>query len=89
MSLMRWREKSSNAEEKSASAPRELPDGPKPLPRLLSKQQVVAATGLSRATIDRERRAGRFPPPIPLSPRRVGWSVDDIENWIADKRLGR
>jgi prophage regulatory protein len=55
------------------------------IPQLLSKKQVAAATGLSRSTIDRERRANRFPRPLQISCRRVAWPAPDIAVWIADR----
>jgi predicted DNA-binding transcriptional regulator AlpA len=54
--------------------------------RLMSKREVIAATGLSRATIDRERRANRFPSPLRLSARRVAWKFEDIARWIESRR---
>jgi predicted DNA-binding transcriptional regulator AlpA len=51
----------------------------------MSKKQVASATGLSRATIDRERRAHRFPQPLQLSARRIAWRSDDIDLWIAER----
>ena len=54
------------------------------IPQLFSKKQVASATGLSRATIDRERRANRFPHPIQISPGRVAWPAPVIALWMAD-----
>jgi predicted DNA-binding transcriptional regulator AlpA len=52
----------------------------------MSKREVIAATGLSRASIDRERRANRFPSPLRLSARRVVWKFEDIARWIENRR---
>lgn len=54
--------------------------------RLISKAHLSTITGLSRSTIDRERRAKRFPPPLEISPGRIAWDIDDIERWKAERR---
>lgn len=53
--------------------------------RVISKAQVCAKTGLSRATIDRMVARGDFPRPMQLSPRRVGWLEKVIDDWLAAK----
>jgi prophage regulatory protein len=52
------------------------------LPRILRIAEVEIVTGLTRATIYEEMQAGFFPPPIPLSPRAVGWLESEIKSWI-------
>ena len=49
--------------------------------RLLTIEEVVEITGLSRATVYRKIKRGRFPVPIKLSPRRVAWWKEEIELW--------
>ena len=39
-------------------------------------------TGLSRRTIYREINAGRFPRPVQLSSRRVGWRETELQAWL-------
>jgi predicted DNA-binding transcriptional regulator AlpA len=55
--------------------------------RFLSKKNITEMTGLSRATIDRYRRAGAFPEPLQLTPRRVAWTEESIRHWCASLRL--
>lgn len=43
---------------------------------------VVRRTGLSRATIHRRIRQGKFPAPVPLGGRTVGWIDCEIDAWI-------
>jgi len=43
---------------------------------------VCAATKLSRSTIWRLERDGRFPRRVKLSIRAVGWRAADIEAWL-------
>lgn len=57
------------------------------LSRVLSPRELKSITGLSQATITRLRNRGDFPPPIRLSPRRVGWSESAIKTWL-DARVG-
>jgi len=45
-------------------------------------QQVMAITGLSRASIYARMQKGTFPSSIKLSEKSVGWRSDDIESWI-------
>ena len=50
--------------------------------RLLSPAEVRRITGMSSTTLWRERRAGRFPRPITLSPNRKAFLMQDVEAWI-------
>ena len=54
------------------------------LERYLREQQVLEVTTLSRATLWREIKAGRFPRQVRLSPGRVGWRVSEVTRWLAD-----
>ena len=44
--------------------------------------EVVELTGLSKATIYRQMKAGNFPKSVKLSERAVAWRRDDIEEWL-------
>ncbi len=44
--------------------------------------EVVELTGLSKATIYRQMKAGNFPKSIKLSERAVAWVRDDIDEWL-------
>ena len=49
----------------------------------LRGRAVSARTGLSRTTIWRMTRAGKFPKPVPITGGfAVGWVEDEIEEWI-------
>lgn len=58
-----------------------------PNPVLLRRSDVEARTGLARATIYNLVRAGKFPPPIPLteSGRAVGWLESDINQYLRSR----
>lgn len=43
---------------------------------------VKARTGLSRSTIYLRISEGRFPKPIALGGRAVGWLENEIDDWL-------
>jgi predicted DNA-binding transcriptional regulator AlpA len=45
-------------------------------------RDIVTATGLSRRTLERERSAGRFPPPDRLVGRAPLWRRETLEAWL-------
>lgn len=51
-------------------------------PRILRRLQVQERTGLSRSSIYNYIRQGRFPQPIKLGLRSVGWMEDEINQWL-------
>lgn len=58
--------------------------------RLLRLPVVAARVGLSATTIWRQRRAGRFPEPVRISPGCIAWHEADIEEWTASRaEVGR
>lgn len=50
--------------------------------RVLRLPAVLARTGLSRSTIHRRLAEGRFPKPVALGPRAVGWIEAEVDQWI-------
>jgi len=47
---------------------------------------VSVKTGLSRPTIWRAVREGRFPKPVQLtSPSAVGWLASEVEAWVQSR----
>jgi prophage regulatory protein len=57
------------------------------IPRLLRLPVVLHVTGLGRSTLYKMISEHRFPAPVKLSTRAVGWRDDDVRNW-ADARPG-
>ena len=57
-----------------------MPDAPT---RMLRFPDVRALVGLSRSTVRRLERSGRFPRRRQLSPGTVAWRQDEIDEWIA------
>ncbi|MXW67663.1 MAG: AlpA family transcriptional regulator [Gemmatimonadales bacterium] len=56
-----------------------------PPTRFLRLPEVMARTGLSRSTIYVRLAAGRFPRPVALGGRAVGWIEAEIEEWVAER----
>ncbi len=54
------------------------------LPMFVGYREVQSALGVSRRTIERMVREGRFPRPIQLAPNRVGWQVEVVEGWLSE-----
>lgn len=48
---------------------------------LLRMHEVERKTGLDRATIYRRIKAGTFPPPLQIGPRRVAWPEAAVLAW--------
>lgn len=51
--------------------------------RYLRRAQVEAEAGLSRATIYRWMKTGRFPRPVEIAPGCVRWPESQIAAWKA------
>jgi prophage regulatory protein len=52
---------------------------------ILRLPTVKARTGLSRSTIYLRISEGRFPRPVSLGSRAVGWIETEINDWLAER----
>lgn len=52
---------------------------------ILRRKQVEKRTGLSRSTIYLQMQKGKFPEPINLGLRSVGWLEHEIEDWLSGR----
>jgi prophage regulatory protein len=52
--------------------------------RILRLAEVLAVTGLSKSSLYRAVREGRFPRPVELGERLRGWRASEVYQWIAD-----
>ena len=50
---------------------------------ILRRKAVEARCELSRSTLYDYIRAGRFPPPVRVGDRAVGWIEAEIDAWLA------
>ena len=53
--------------------------------RFLRLPEVLARTGLSRSTVYVRLDQGRFPRPVSLGVRSVGWIEDEVDGWIRER----
>lgn len=57
--------------------------------RIVRRSELFHLTGLTPSALDREIKAGRFPPAFKLSPdpkaRSVGWSLRTVQAWISER----
>ena len=51
--------------------------------KILRLPMVLDRTGLSRSTVYQRVAEGRFPRPVSLGARAVGWIETEVEEWIA------
>lgn len=58
-------------------------------PKILRIGQVIAVTGLPRSSVYALARQGRFPKPVPIAGRRVGWSAAQVTAWITQRLNGK
>jgi prophage regulatory protein len=50
--------------------------------RIMRYKEVREVTGLSKTTINRFEKEGRFPSRVSLGPRSIGWFEEDIFNFL-------
>jgi predicted DNA-binding transcriptional regulator AlpA len=60
----------------------QLRPAPLDLDRVMSEAQTAEIIGYSKDTLRREFRAGRAPPRIRLSGRRIGYRLSAIYAWL-------
>ena len=56
--------------------------------RLVRLPEVLAMTGLTKATIYNWQAVGRFPRPLRLGRRAVAWRRSDLINWLEGRAIG-
>lgn len=53
--------------------------------RLMPKGEVCHLTAQSSSTLARRVKAGEFPRPIQIGPRKAAWVEAEVRKWIADR----
>jgi prophage regulatory protein len=53
--------------------------------RLVLIPAVLSRVPFSKATLWREIKAGRFPKPVDIAPRRRAFFEDEIDAWLANR----
>ena len=59
------------------------------VPQILRRKQLETRLGLSRSSIYQMMADGKFPYPIKLGNRSVGWISSDIEKWLEDLQVAQ
>ena len=54
-------------------------------PRVLRLKEVEKKIGLKKPTIYRMMKEGKFPRPIQLNERAVGWIESGVDKWIESR----
>ena len=57
-----------------------------PQMKILKLKEVLELMPMSKSTLYYEINEGRFPEPIKLSRRSVGWLIEDVYNWRDKKK---
>ena len=55
--------------------------------RIMRLNEVKAVTGLSKTTIYRFEKEGRFPSRVSLGERSVGWFENDVEGFLMSLKV--
>ncbi len=55
---------------------------------LLSSKEVQKRTNLSGVTLWRLEKSGKFPKRVNITPSRVGWMEEEIDEWITSRPRG-
>ena len=53
-----------------------------PSPSLVSMNEVIRRTSLSRTSIDKFRARGEFPKPVTLTDQRIAFVEAEVTEWI-------
>jgi prophage regulatory protein len=54
--------------------------------RVINTRELLDLIPLTRSTIWKLAREGRFPKPIQLTPSRIGWQLSEVLAWVADRK---
>jgi prophage regulatory protein len=56
---------------------------------LLRVRQVMATCGKSRSAIYKDMKRGLFPRQVKITSRAAGWSRNEIEAWLEQRKRAR
>jgi len=56
---------------------------------ILRRPEVSRRTGLGRSAIYAAIQEGRFPRPVKIGPRAVGWVLAEIDTWCVERIKAR
>lgn len=58
-------------------------------PRVLRRREVERRIGIGRSTIYSWIAERRFPAPVKLGAKSVGWLAQEIDDWVRDRVAAR
>ena len=53
--------------------------------KILSRPEAATRAGFSVSTLKRLEAAGEFPARVQVSPNRIGYVLEEVEHWIAER----
>ncbi len=56
--------------------------------KFLKISEVIELTGISRASLYRWEKSGKFPQRRQISQSRVGWVEEEVREWMATRPVG-
>ena len=57
--------------------------------KYISKKEVARILNISESTVLRWSKSGNMPKPFPLGPNKTYWDIDEICEWIEEKKKVR
>ena len=60
-----------------------------PLDRIIKYDELYNLVNMSKGQIMRLEKEGKFPQRIKLGERRTGWSFNEVQEWIVEKKNAR
>ena len=57
--------------------------------RVVRERERRQITGIPTSTWYRLQNAGLAPRPFPLTARSIGWSLNELEDWVESRKAGR
>lgn len=56
-------------------------------PLIYRRRELVALLGLGNRTLDEMVKTGEFPPGRRIGRKAIGWTVEEIQNWIQSRPM--
>jgi prophage regulatory protein len=57
--------------------------------RIIDQAELVHLVGISKSHLTRLEKCGQFPRRIKLGTRKVGWSLQEVKQWVEDRKTDR
>jgi prophage regulatory protein len=59
-----------------------MADTPKPMARIMRRPEVLTLLGIATPTLYEMMRDGRFPRPVRVAAKAVGWPENVVHDWL-------